>query len=443
YAINKHNRRFRSWAQQRVRQYRLATAVTITTDPSLMDAAYLAAAVQKAASLRKHDVELWRGFTRRLLELLDEIPPEHIGYVLWGYGKSLYLPANAKEVYLALFDRARQLLPQLSSHAVMATLWAMKRVQIQPVVKPLCFGVLTIPRSIQHKSDLMEFAKHVMERRDSIRPTDFCKVLSNHYSTCGFRKQFSEVAQSKYDEELFAQGFRAVVSPTAIYTLWNDNMRAYILERYSKMAGGHFSCPGRFRRVQQTARPNHLHAAYRAAVICRVHHPSVWFNMSRPARQFYTRLSMRHIPLGNIKPGPMHRDVSKHLAELQVAHRNSFRWGPFTIDIGIEEKEIHDSEQFDDDRKKCIFIDGPTQFYFSTNEYLESVKMYHSTLSSLGWLVYRVHWMEWAQTYEEEGGGKEARLSILRKIMDSESAPDTLLDGESMEIGRKDLKRFK
>ncbi|KAF4712948.1 hypothetical protein FOZ62_012027, partial [Perkinsus olseni] len=158
YAINKHNRRFRSWAQQRVRQYRLATAVTITTDPGLMDAAYLAAAIQKAASLRKHDVALWRGFTGRLMELIEEIPPEHIGYVLWGYGKALYLPSNAKEVYLALFDRARVLLPQLSSHAIMATLWTMKRVQIQP-----------------HKSDLMEFAKHVMERRDSIRPTDFCK----------------------------------------------------------------------------------------------------------------------------------------------------------------------------------------------------------------------------------------------------------------------------
>ncbi|KAF4720516.1 hypothetical protein FOZ63_030015 [Perkinsus olseni] len=418
YAINKHNRRFRSWAQQRVRQYRLATAVTITTDPGLMDAAYLAAAIQKAASLRKHDVALWRGFTGRLMELIEEIPPEHIGYVLWGYGKALYLPSNAKEVYLALFDRARVLLPQLSSHAIMATLWTMKRVQIQP-----------------HKSDLMEFAKHVMERRDSIRPTDFCKIANclaffgtgKHNS--GFRKQFSEVARSKYDEELFAQGFRAVVSPTAMFTLWNDAMRTYVLER--------------FRRVQQTARPNHLHAAYLAAVICRVHNPGVWFDLSLPCRQFYTRLSMRHIPYGNIKPGPLHQDVSNHLAELQVTHRNSFRWGPFAIDIGIESREVHDSEEFDDDRKKCIFIDGPTQFYFGTNDYLESVKMYHSTLSSLGWMVYRLHWMEWSQTYDPEGGGKAARLEILRRIVDSDSASDTLLDGESREIGRKDLKRFK
>ncbi|KAF4669430.1 hypothetical protein FOZ61_004193 [Perkinsus olseni] len=393
-------------------------AVTITTDPGLMDAAYLAAAIQKAASLRKHDVVLWRGFTGRLMELIEEIPPEHIGYVLWGYGKALYLPSNAKEVYLALFDRARMLLPQLSSHAIMATLWTMKRVQIQP-----------------HKSDLMEFAKHVMERRDSIRPTDFCKIANclaffgtgKHNS--GFRKQFSEAARSKYDEELFAQGFRAVVSPTAMYTLWNDTMRTYVLER--------------FRRVQQTARPNHLHAAYLAAVICRVHNPGVWFDLSLPCRQFYTRLSMRHIPYGNIKPGPLHQDVSNHLAELQVTHRNSFRWGPFAIDIGIESKEVHDSEEFGDDRKKCIFIDGPTQFYFGTNDYLESVKMYHSTLSSLGWMVYRLHWMEWSQTYDPEGGGKAARLDILRRIVDSYSASDTLLDGESREIGRKDLKRFK
>ncbi|KAF4677131.1 hypothetical protein FOL47_003319 [Perkinsus chesapeaki] len=421
YAINKHNRRFRSWAQQRVRQYRLATviwdegdiqAVTVTTDPGLMDAPYLAAAIQKAASLRKHDVKLWRGFTVRLMEILDQIPPEHIGYVLWGYGKALYLPPNAKEVYLKLFDRVRELLPQLSSHAIMATLWAMKRVQIQPVV---------IYHSPQHKSDLMEFAKHVMERRDSIRPTDFCKIANclaffgtgKHNS--GFRKQFSEVAQSKYDEELFAQGFRAVVSPIAIYNLWNDSMRGYVLER----------------RIQQTARPNHLHAAYLSAVICRVHHSKVWFDLSVPCRQFYTRLSMRHIPYGNIKPSPLHQDVSNHLAELQVTHRNSFRWGPFAIDIGIESNEVHGTEDFGDDRKKCIFIDGPSQFYFGTNEYLESVKMYHSTLSSLGWMVYRVHWSEWAKTYDIEGGGKEDRLNILKKIIDSDTASgniDTVID---------------
>lgn len=47
--------RWRSWAQNRVRQFRLPLPVTLTSDTSLMDAAYVSRCVQKAASLRKHD----------------------------------------------------------------------------------------------------------------------------------------------------------------------------------------------------------------------------------------------------------------------------------------------------------------------------------------------------------------------------------------------------
>lgn len=45
----------------RVRQYWLPQRVSLHADPSEMSAAYLSAAVQKAATLRKHDAGLWWG----------------------------------------------------------------------------------------------------------------------------------------------------------------------------------------------------------------------------------------------------------------------------------------------------------------------------------------------------------------------------------------------
>ena len=51
-----------------------------------MDANYITACVQKAAALRKHDVKLWFGYSKRILELREELQPDQLGYIMWGYG---------------------------------------------------------------------------------------------------------------------------------------------------------------------------------------------------------------------------------------------------------------------------------------------------------------------------------------------------------------------
>ncbi|CAE8701734.1 unnamed protein product, partial [Polarella glacialis] len=92
--IARYNKRWRSWAQNRVRQFRLPLPVTLTSDTALMDSNYMTTCVQKAAALRKHDVHLWFGYSKRILELKDELQPDQLGYILWGYGKSSFLDGN-------------------------------------------------------------------------------------------------------------------------------------------------------------------------------------------------------------------------------------------------------------------------------------------------------------------------------------------------------------
>ena len=42
----------------------------------------------QAAALRKHDVKLWFGYSKRILELRGELQPDQLGYIMWGYGHS-------------------------------------------------------------------------------------------------------------------------------------------------------------------------------------------------------------------------------------------------------------------------------------------------------------------------------------------------------------------
>jgi len=130
--------------------------------------------------------------------------------------------------------------------------------------------------------------------------------------------------------------------------------------------------------------------AYEAAVVCRVHRPNAWRALSREAKQFYVRLSQRHIPDAGREPTPMHWDVSRHLADLGEAHRNSFRWGPFYIDIGLEELE-------EDERRRCLMVDTPASFFYGTDQYLPPRLLQHKMLTSLGWDVRRVRWDDWAE----------------------------------------------
>ncbi|CDJ64503.1 hypothetical protein, conserved [Eimeria necatrix] len=78
------HKRFRSWSQHRVRQYWLPQKVSLHADPREMSPAYLSAAVQKAATLRKHDAALWFGFSRRAQQVADSCTPQQLGYLFYG-----------------------------------------------------------------------------------------------------------------------------------------------------------------------------------------------------------------------------------------------------------------------------------------------------------------------------------------------------------------------
>lgn len=384
HGVARFNKRWRSWAQHRVRQFQLPLPVTLTSDTALMGPAYVTSCVQKAAALRKHDLRLWHGYSERILELRHEFQPEQLGYILWSYGKSRFI---SEHFYRELMPTIKEQIPHFQSHALMATMWCMKNVKWRD------------------RELLRSVAQNTLDRVDSLRPSDFIKVAnalaSLGLADPGLRGAMSRVAVPKF-EETFAQQFRDAVNPVSIGCFWDENVTAYLLER--------------FRRIFITARPMHLLKAYEAAVVCRVHMPQVWRGLSRDAKQFYVRLSQRHIANRGPKPSTFQWDVSRHLAEMGEVHRNSFRWGPFALDIGLEELE-------EDERRRCLMVDGPGSFFFGSDQYLPPRKLHHEMLSSLGWDIRRVRWDDWAELAADEKHG------FLRSVLDQKTAVgETLLD---------------
>jgi hypothetical protein len=346
-----------------------------------MNTQYITGCVQKAASLRKHDVKLWKGYSHRILELQEELEPEQLGYILWGYAKSSFLDGP---FYTEIMPTVKARLPDFQSHALMSLMWCMKQVKWRD-------------------RDLLKFvAQHTLDSMDVLRPSDFIKVCNSlaqlGLHDRGLCERLSEVAIPKL-EETFAQQFRDAVNPTAVGCLWNDEVIAYLLER--------------FRKIFITARPHHLMKAYESVVVARVEKPQVWRALEHDTKQFYVRLSQRHISDPGQEPSSLHRDVSQHLADLGEAHRNSFRWGPFAIDVGLEELE-------EDERRRCIMVDGPASFYFGTDQYLPPKKLQHRMLSALGWDVLRVRWDDWV----ELGLDAEKKKAFLQKLLASTPAAD-------------------
>jgi len=420
--VARYNKRWRSWAQNRVRQFQMPLPVTLTSDTALMGPQYITTCVQKAAALRKHDLGLWRGYSRRILELRGELLPEHFGYILWGYGKSSYVDAN---FYQEIMPAVKEQLPNFQSHALMSLMWCTKRIKWRD------------------RELLKAVAQHTVDNMDVLRPSDFIKVCNGlaslGFSEPGLRAAISRRAISKL-EGTFAQQFRDAVNPVTMGCLWDDEVNAYLLER--------------FRRIFITARPGHLMKAYEAAVVCRVQSPQVWHSLSREAKQFYVRLSQRHIPDKGREPSGLHWEVSRHLADLGEAHRNAFRWGPFHIDIGLEEMEA-------DERRRCVMVDGPSAFFFGTDQYLPPRKLQHRMLTSLGWDVRRVRWDDWVDLKQDAEHKKpflqrllEGARPVGQELVDrSESRPEVvreklrlfrevLAQAEAAERAARDEARF-
>lgn len=263
----------------------------------------------------------------------------------------------------------------------------------------------TLRPGVGDRETLEAAAQHTPGALDATRPTDFVKI-SNALAALGLqepglRDAFSQAA---IPIEATAQQFRDAVNPVTVGCLWNESVAVYLMER--------------FRRIFITARPQHLMKAYEAAVVCRVQRPQVWRSLSHEAKQFYVRLSQRHIPDPGREPSAMHWDVSEHLAGLGEAHRNSFRWGPFHVDIGLDDLE-------EDERRRCLMVDTPTSFFLGSDQYLPTKRLQHEMLASLGWDVRRVRWDDWADLELDT----ERKKGFLSKLLDdSQRVGEELVD---------------
>lgn len=127
--INRFNKRWRSWAVKTARQISLPKQVVLTADPALMDCEYLSTCIIKAGLSKCRDIDLWRGYVKRLGTLLDEMPPVMLGYTILGFGKVEY---SGNAIYAKMMERALTLTPEMHSTGLMAIMWTAKRVQFKP-----------------------------------------------------------------------------------------------------------------------------------------------------------------------------------------------------------------------------------------------------------------------------------------------------------------------
>lgn len=373
--ITRFNKRWRSWAIRQVRLQAISKPVVLTVDPELMDPEYLATCMHSAASRNLKDPTLWKKYLNRMSE--SNFSPLHLGYVCWSIGK-----VQVSADYLWLMDALEENIPLMTSHGLASAMWMFRR-------------ALVLPRE-----SLMEKITHkLLTEPDTIRSADFIKVCNNlaffgfNKNNLKFRDSISNVAMTKFETNTFAQDFRETIEPLALVNLWNDEMKGYIMDR--------------FRKIFITARPNHLLKAYYSAVTIRVLYPQVWYqHVSRQSRGFYTALAMRHIAAPGRGMDTFHKSVSAQLVHLGSAHRNMFRWGPFFIDIGVEDES--------DDKKTCIILDKASSFYTNApKQYTEKSKLEHLVLSQVGWNVAHVNHRNWRQS-------KTRQIDILKSCIDKQ-----------------------
>lgn len=387
------HKRFRSWTQQRTRKFWMPLKVSLHAPTELMDGWLVSAAVQKAATIRKHDVALWHSFAQRVLELAPTLTSQQIGYIYYGFGKSRFLNYN---FYQELGQRIEPALNGLTSSSLMCLVWALNRLQIRNV--PL----------------LSKVASVVAEKIDEIRVTDLIKICNGLAKLDMCSPSYKQAISEKMVERLetiYAQDFRNVINPITFVNLYDERTQKYIVERFSRT----FIC----------ARPQYLQQALSTAVAMRVIHSRVWLELDKSVRNFYTRLSLRKIHQPLHKPSAFHWDVSNSLAQLGIAHRNTFYWGCYWIDIGEVEE-----------RTNCWFVDGPCCFYTGTTEYTSKIKLQHRMLENLGWNVRRVPWFKWVDVMDSTED-KLAYISDLRKAATSGEFLTNVDKLEYIEIKRK------
>merc|ERR1712118_474921 len=93
-------------------------------------------------------------------------------------------------------------------------------------------------------------------------------------------------------------------------------------------------------------------------------------------------------------------------------------------------------------------VDGPSAFYFTSNQYFPAVKLRHRLLSSLGWDVRHVRWDDWINLEGpdcEDLGKREFLENVIGQGSALTTFQDDLLDRPeaSPESVREQLSRLK
>ncbi|CDI87486.1 hypothetical protein, conserved [Eimeria praecox] len=139
------HKRFRSWSQHRVRQYWLPQKTSLHADTSEMSPAYLAAAVQKAATLN-------------CLRLGSTSPDELSKWRTAAPRSSLGISFTDPPLYACLLRYAVASLEDFTSHALMTVPWALSRV------------------AIRDASALTQVGQETVLKASCMRPGDLIKV---------------------------------------------------------------------------------------------------------------------------------------------------------------------------------------------------------------------------------------------------------------------------
>ncbi|TEB19106.1 hypothetical protein C9890_0274 [Perkinsus sp. BL_2016] len=384
--VSRYNKRFRSWTQHRVRQYTLKQPA-VTLSPSMttasMQAASLAAAFQKSASLRKLDLKIWRKLANRAMKISDSITPQHMAYIFYGIGKSRFL--HTKLIARLLDCVTQEHLAAMTSHGVMSILWTLRRTHMHPGQK-----------------FLMQISDHLVKYERIFRPKDFLKCLhalaffGHRKMDVIWRSEISSLARNKMDL-MHAQEMRAATEPLTLANIYTDDVRKYVLDR--------------FRGIAITARPNHLMKTLEAAVTMRILRPEFWWQqISDHNRNFLIKLSERHINFPGKRKTPLHEEISDVLERLQVSHRMLLRMGPFTVDFVLEDApsvdETADGHGSMDPaflrKKKVLLVDNLSSFFVNDFRFTEETILRHRLLHDMGIEIFRVAWHEWVGAVDKQ-----------------------------------------
>eukprot|EP00392_Amoebophrya_sp_AT5.2_P017929 g18351.t1 len=347
--ITKYNKRFRAWSQKRNRKYKIALPVVITSDPELMDAN-----------------ELWKKLTTRVMELSDGLDPVDWGYVMWSVGKAGYLNKEFLDAVMMVEEGGRTsrpalppMMPHMGSFQLMAVMWGCKRIHYRDVALSL------------------EVVRTCLSKLDDMRPADFAKILHACASLDVFAaepiKPGGRLGGSWGDRRAGGSWLRSLFGlgggerdqapqppdstpagdPTGTRSFYsgsnsNTSYHSGASTSSSSLVSSYFdanSSASLKKRLLEAAKvkldqctaqefrdvcnPLLVGAlfdeeliAYEAAVTCRVLFPHVWERLEHQVRQFYVKLSMRHIPCYVKSPDGFHWNVSKHLSQLELTHRN-------------------------------------------------------------------------------------------------------------------------